>query len=83
MFIYLGDEYLKNNSSKSKILMDRKNTFFTNDMMYNTLSGIMNAESNYYISNEDLTSPAYDYTADTLWTFGNTIKVSEDPFLKE
>ena len=83
MFIFLGDEYLKNNSSKSKILMGRKNTFFTNDMMYNTLSGIMNAESNYYISNEDLTSPAYDYTADTLWTFGNTIKVSEDPFLKD
>jgi len=43
----------------------------------------MNAESNYYISNEDLTNPAYNFTADTLWTFGNTIKVSEDPFLKQ
>jgi len=82
MFIYLGDEYLKNNKGKAEVLMGRRDTFFTNDMMYNTLSGIINAESNYYISNEDLTNPAYNFTADTLWTFGNTIKVSEDPSLK-
>ncbi|WP_051533457.1 phosphoethanolamine transferase [Anaerovibrio sp. RM50] len=82
MFIYLGDEYLKNNKAKAEVLMGRKDTFFTNDMMYNTLSGIMNAESNFYIPHEDLTNPAYDFTADTLWTFGNTIKVSEDPAFK-
>jgi heptose-I-phosphate ethanolaminephosphotransferase len=83
MFIYLGDEYLNNNKGKAEMLMGRRDTFFTNDMMYNTLSGIMNAESNYYISNEDLTNPAYNFTADTLWTFGSTIKVSEDPSLKD
>ena len=82
MFLYLGNEYQKNNPTKAKILQDRVNTFFTNDMLYNTLSGIINAESNYYIPNEDLTNPAYNYTADDLWTFGNTIKVSEDTLLK-
>lgn len=82
MFLYLGNEYRKNNPTKTKILQNRVNTFFTNDMLYNTLSGIINAESNYYIPNEDLTNPAYNYTADDLWTFGSTIKVSEDTLLK-
>ncbi|ORT99993.1 putative membrane-associated, metal-dependent hydrolase [Anaerovibrio sp. JC8] len=82
MFIYLAPEYQSNNPAKYGLLKDRKDTFFTNDMMYNTLSGIMNAESGFYEAQEDLSSPAYNFTPETLWTFGKAIRVSEDPNLK-
>lgn len=81
-FVYLGPEYQSRNPGKFKTLMSRKDSFFTNDMMYNTLSGIMNAESNYYDPAEDLSGEKYKFTLDDLWTFARAVKVKDDPFLK-
>ncbi|WP_198022587.1 phosphoethanolamine transferase [Anaerovibrio sp. RM50] len=81
MFIYLGKEFQKNNMDKYESLVANKSTFFTNDMIYNTFLGIINAECNYYDSGEDLSSSHYSHTIDDLYTFGKTVKILKDPFL--
>lgn len=81
MFVYFGKEYQNKNRDKFQQLLSRKDEFYTNDMIYNTLCGILNAESNYYDAVEDFSSAAYKYHLEDLWTFGKEVKVARDPFL--
>ena len=83
MFIYMGNEYQNKNRDKFQYLLSRKDSFYTNDMIYNTLCGILNAESNYYDAGEDFSSAAYKYHLEDLWTFGREVKVARDPFLNK
>ena len=64
-------------------MLSRKDDFYTNDMIYNTLCGILNAESNYYDAGEDFSGKDYKYRLDDLWTFGKEVKVDGDPFLNK
>ena len=82
MFLYLGREYQNKNQEKFQRVLLSKDAFYTNDMIYNTLSGIMNAESNYYNSEEDISNKEYSRRLEDLWTFGKEVKVSDDPFLR-
>ena len=82
MLMYFGEDYRKRNPERIKRLVSRRDTFFTNDMMYNTVSGILNAESNFYDGAEDISGENYRFTPEELWTFAHEVKVSDDPFLK-
>ena len=83
MFVYLGKEYQNKNQDKFQQLLSRKDDFYTNDMIYNTLCGILNAESNYYDAGEDFSGKDYKYRLDDLWTFGKEVKVAGDPYLNK
>ena len=83
MFVYLGKEYQNKNQDKFQQLLSRKDDFYTNDMIYNTLCGILNAESNYYDAGEDFSGKDYKYRLDDLWTFGKEVKVARDPYLNK
>ena len=82
MFVYLGSEYQTNNLEKYNRLTANKEAFFTNDMIYNTFSGLIDAESNFYDSAEDLSAADYAHSLKDLYTFGGVVKVAEDPFLR-
>lgn len=79
MFIYLSPDYQQYDPSRYNILKKHQDAYFTNDMIYNTISGILEAPSNHYDSREDFSSPDYDFQRDTLWTFKHTVPISEDP----
>lgn len=83
MFIYLGKEYQQNNLHKMQNLISHKNSFYTNDMIYNTFSGIIGAQSNFYDEKEDISSQHYNYQLKDLYTFGHEVKVENDPFLRK
>lgn len=78
MFVYLSPEYQYNYPSQSHILRSHQDEYFTNDMMYNTISGILNAQSNHYDEREDFSSPNYGFSRNTLWTFNHTIPLIND-----
>lgn len=82
MFVYVGDEYKKENISRFNILSSHQDTYYTNDMMYNTICGIVKAESNYYDSQKDLSSDKYNQSMENLITFGGERKVTDDPNFK-
>lgn len=79
MFIYLSKSYQENHPNKTELLRYRKYEYFSNDMIYNTVSGILNAPSNHYDAKEDLSSENYGFGVDNIWTFKHSIPITDDP----
>ena len=71
-FIYLSPEYRAALPNRTATLAGRREAYFTNDMMYDTVCGLLGAPSNRYDPRQDFSSPAYGFTRETLTTmFGN------------
>lgn len=69
-------------AERADVIIRKEDTYYTNDMMYNTICGIVKAESNYYDSQKDLSSDKYNQSMENLLTFGGERKVTDDPNLK-
>jgi len=71
-FIYLSPEYRAALPNRAATLAGRREAYFTNDMMYDTVCGLLGAPSNRYDPRQDFSSPVYGFTRETLTTmFGN------------
>ncbi len=81
MFVYLSPEYQKNFPIQTNILRNNENQFFTNDMLYDTICGILNAASNHYDAGQDFSSPQYRFNLQNLTTMLGQKKLTEDPYL--
>lgn len=79
MWIYLSTDYRKALSSRAEALIGHRERYFTNDMLYDTLSGLMNAPSNKYDERQDFSSGAYAFDRDTLTTMLGRYRLTDDP----
>ena len=79
MFTYLSQGYIESNRDKYTNLLEKQDVFFTTDMLYNTLMGLMTAYGNCYNALEDLTSREFKYKLDDLKTFSGKENVKNDP----
>ena len=71
-FIYLSPAYRAALPNRAATLAARREAYFTNDMMYDTVCGLLGAPNNRYDPRQDFSSPAYGFTRETLTTmFGN------------
>jgi len=77
-FIYLSPEYEKNFSAQSENLSNRREEYFTNDLLYDTVCGILNAPSQNYDATQDFSSAEYKFNRDNLVTMFGQIKISDD-----
>ena len=68
MFAYFSDKYIKKYPETYSILSNHKNNYFTNDLIYDLMCGILNISSNHYDETNSLTSQNYKYTRETLKT---------------
>lgn len=73
-FIYFSPEYQRENPDKFRRLCLNKDKYFTNDMLYNTLCGILSAYSNHYDQSEDISSSAYGYGRRNVRSLGRPIR---------
>ncbi len=55
-----------------------ENSYFTNDLIYELIGGVLNIRSNRLDMSNSLASPDYKYTRDTLTTFLGRYKLTED-----
>lgn len=78
MFIYLSPSYEKIFSEQTKNLSDRREEYFTNDLLYDTVCGILNAPSTNYDSTQDFSSKDYRFNRDNLVTMFGQQKISDD-----
>ena len=81
MFVYLSKEYQETCPIQTTTLQNHKNQFFTNDMIYDTVCGILNAPSNRYDAGQDFSSPQYRFNLQNVTTMLGERKISEDPYL--
>lgn len=64
--IWVSDTYKQYFSSQYENLQNNRDRAFSNDMIYNTLCGMMNLKSNYYNSDEDYSSKHYMYDRNNI-----------------
>ena len=79
MFIYLSPEYQQALPGRTRAIRYHRSRYFTNDMLYDTISGLLNAPSSRYIEAQDITSPNYAYTRANLTTMLGQQTLTDDP----
>ena len=78
MFVYLSPAYRAAEPQVAAALRAHEQQYFTNDMIYDTVSGILRAPSNHYDATQDFASPAYRFTRDNLTTMLGQHALTED-----
>ncbi len=78
MFIYLSPRYQQALPSQAEILRQHRGRYFTNDMLYDTVCGLLNAPSNRYDPTQDFSSGAYSFTRQALTTMLGEHELTED-----
>jgi len=77
LMIYVAPEYREIYPQTYKSMLANKDKYFTNDLMFDTMLGILQVDSNYYIPQNSLTERTYKWTPDTLRTLVG-IQLSND-----
>lgn len=77
-WIYTSEEYREKNPHLMKFIYARRNMPFSNDMLYDTLIGIMGLTADHYDSTCDMFSPAFDKELSTLMTMYGNIMIQND-----
>ena len=83
VFFYFSTEYRKDYPQLVSNVDTYKDDFFTNDLMFDSLSGILLARNNYQKAQYDVTDDRYSLPADKALTVHGKHKVMEDPALQK
>ena len=79
LWIYLSKDYRAALPRRTAELIEHRDRYFTNDMMYDTLGGLLNAPSNKYDERQDFSSAAYAFDRETLTTMLGRYRLTDDP----
>lgn len=77
-WFYLSDRYQALNPDKVKIMEERRNMPFSNDMLYDTFMGLMGLTATHYDASADILSPAFDKDVTTLMTMYGNVMIRDD-----
>ena len=80
MFVYLSQEYRNVLPERANILYNHRDRYFTNDMLYDTICGMMNAPSNRYEARQDFSSAEYAFNRENLTTMLGQHSLTEDNY---
>lgn len=78
LIIYLSDEYQSLYPDTTAALKSHENQYFTNDLMYELVGGVLNIKSNHLDETSNFASPSYKFTRDTLKTDLGRKSLTED-----
>lgn len=78
MFVYLSPACRAAEPAVAAALRSHESQYFTNDMIYDTVAGILHAQSNHYDATQDFSSSDYRFTRDNLTTMLGQHALTED-----
>ena len=78
MFLYLSPEYQHLYPGTAAALRSHANSYFTNDLIYEMVAGILNITSNHYDETNSIASHKYKYTRETLKTRLGQVSLADD-----
>lgn len=78
LIIYLSDEYKKLYPETTNVLISHEDQYFTNDLMYELVGGILNIKSDHLNEKNNFADPSYQYTRETLKTDLGRKSLTED-----
>ena len=68
LFVYLSPSYQNEHQLVAQTLKSNTQQYFTNDLLYNLVCGVLDVESNHYDKSESLASPNYRFNLTNLKT---------------
>lgn len=80
-FVYLSPDYQAAHPSLMPVLKSHEKLPFTNDLAFDTVTGLWRARTNFYHAAYDISSPDYAITIEDAKTFGGKRMVKDDPAL--
>ncbi len=78
LMVWLSDGYLERHPDRAAALRANSGRYWTNDLAYDLLCGVMDIRSNRFNEYNSLASDSYRYTRDMLFTMSGQIKISDD-----
>lgn len=78
LFVYLTDSYKNAHASVYNALKINQQKYWTNDLAYELICGILDVESNHFVKTNSLTSCDYAFTKDTLTSIEGQISIKDD-----
>ncbi|SDP65492.1 phosphoethanolamine transferase [Selenomonas ruminantium] len=78
LWMYLSPAYHEAMPGHTQALYDHRNRYFTNDMLYDTICGLLNAPSSRYSPEQDFASFTYSFSRNDLTTMLGQHKLTED-----
>ena len=78
MFVYVSDEYKALYANEVGEFKAKRNTYFTNDLIYETVCSLLQIKSNHFDESNSLLNSKYKYTREMLMTALGSRKISED-----
>jgi heptose-I-phosphate ethanolaminephosphotransferase len=79
-FAYLSEDYRKKFPETAKALESHKNAYFTNDLVYDLVCGILQIKSTHYDARFDISSPLYNFTKNNLQTNLGKTSLEDDNY---
>lgn len=80
---YLAPSYQEAYPETAALLRTRTEGYFTNDLLYDYIAGLMQAPSNRYDATRDISNPAYQFDETNLTTMLGSVPINGDPEIKE
>ena len=79
MYMYFSPAYVKANEKTVQVLRAARTQYFTNDLIFGTMLGIMDIrDAAFYEAENDLSSPAYNGDVNRLKTLFGKRSIAED-----
>ncbi len=78
-FVYLSPDYQAAHPGLMPTLKSHEQTVFTNDMAFDTVTGIWQARTNFYHSQYDFSSKDYAINKENATTFERKKRIADDP----
>ena len=78
MSIHCSDSYISHHKERFEALKAHKEKFFTNDLVYELVCGLLDVESNHFDTSNSLAHKEYKYTRDMLYTCGGEFAIIHD-----
>ncbi|WP_251422043.1 sulfatase-like hydrolase/transferase [Veillonella agrestimuris] len=78
LWVYLSPEYAATYPETVTTLKKHETQYFTNDLLYDTLVGILQAPSNRYDPSRDFSNPSYRFNVHNLTTL-----LGQEPLIKD
>ena len=78
LWTYLSDEYRKQHAGVAEALKANSDRYFTNDLVYELVCGILDVRSNRYDRAQSIASTSYKYKRNELLTYDGRIRIEDD-----
>ena len=81
-WIYLSPQYIAKYPLTFDTLASRKDQYWTNDLLYDAIVGLLHAPSDRYDKTRDFTDPAYRFNLNNLTTLLGDEPLQADPLIQ-